>query len=95
MCLSKKSCSFLGGLIFGAAIGVVVALLYAPTKGQKMRKILRKRILELQKKAQEMKTEFLAEMKELKEKTKEEIGEFENKTKRAARAAVREFKKGE
>lgn len=43
----KNGSSFLGGLLAGAAIGAVLALLYAPAKGEETRKNIRRKLDDL------------------------------------------------
>jgi gas vesicle protein len=46
--------SFDIGIFAGMAIGLAIALLYAPQSGRETRAILRKKVLEIQKKAGEV-----------------------------------------
>ena len=62
-----KAGSFLGGLITGAAIGAVIALLYAPKSGKETRVQIKKKIDELEN-----------DLKEMREKLKEKGGEFKD-----------------
>ncbi|MEW6407344.1 MAG: YtxH domain-containing protein [Patescibacteria group bacterium] len=88
--MCQKNCgSFLAGLIFGAAAGAALALLYAPTTGREARKILKKKADLAKKKALEARDELLKGINELKEKAKTEAKGFERKAKRA----VKEFRK--
>lgn len=88
--MCKNSCgSFIGGLIFGAAVGAGLALLYAPTTGKEARKILKKKAEEAKKKALEARDKIMEGVEEIKEKAAEEAKDFEGRTKRA----VKEFKK--
>lgn len=92
--MCQKSCgSFLAGAILGAAIGAGLALLYAPTTGREARKILRKKALLAKAKVLEARDDLLEGVAELKEKAIKEAKGFGQKTRRAAKTAVKEFKK--
>jgi gas vesicle protein len=45
---------FLGGLILGAAIGGVVALLYAPMKGEDTRRLVKQKAMQFKEQAGDM-----------------------------------------
>lgn len=92
--MSAKNCgSFLAGVIFGAAVGAGLALLYAPTTGREARKILKKKAEEAKKKVKEARDELLEGIEELKEKAQEEANELQRRTRKAVRGVAKEFKK--
>jgi gas vesicle protein len=93
MCSCKHYGSFIGGLIFGAAVGAGLALLYAPTTGKEARKILKKKADAAKKKFLEARDELLEGVEELKEKAVREAKDFGQKTRRVAKVAAKEFKK--
>ncbi|HUP01188.1 MAG TPA: YtxH domain-containing protein [Gemmatimonadota bacterium] len=49
--MSDSNNGFLGGVLLGIILGAVLAILYAPEKGEKMRKRLVKKSGQLQEKA--------------------------------------------
>lgn len=49
--MNDNNSSFLGGILLGLVLGAVLAILYAPEKGEKMRKKLVKKSGQLQEKA--------------------------------------------
>jgi len=90
--MCTKNCgSFLGGVILGAVVGGVVALLYAPTSGKEARKILKKKAKEVGGKALEIKEQVVDGIEELKEKGEQEIKGLEKKTKKFAKDFKKNF----
>ncbi len=71
--------SFLSGLIVGAAAGAIVALLYAPEKGEVLRKELKIKIDELEDELVDLQSKLKEKSGKVKEEVKKRISEIEEK----------------
>ena len=65
----KKGCEIIGSFLFGALFGLTIGVLYAPRPGEKTRKLIEERALEIEEEAKEISTNI----KEKVEKEAEEI----------------------
>ena len=75
----KSAGSFFGGLLAGAAIGAVLALLYAPKSGEDTRKDIKRTIGNLEEELESLKIKLKEKGGELKEDIKKRIEEIENR----------------
>ncbi len=75
----KNTGTFLGGILAGAAIGAITALLYAPQKGTDTRRQLKEKLNELEKELNHTKEKMKEKGGELKEELKEKIHTLEGK----------------
>ena len=75
----KSAGSFFGGLLAGAAIGAVLALLYAPKSGEETRKDIKRTIGNLEEELESLKIKLKEKGGELKEDIKKRIEEIENR----------------
>ncbi len=73
----KNTGNFLGGLVAGAAIGAVVALLFAPAKGSDTRAMLKRKLDDMTEELKKMKSKITGNHNS--EEMEEKINEMEQK----------------
>ena len=66
---NKKVCEIISSFLLGALLGLTLGVLYAPRPGEKTRKLIEERALEIEEEAKEISTNI----KEKVEKEAEEI----------------------
>ncbi len=75
----KNTGTFIGGIVAGAAMGAVTALLFAPQKGSDTRKQVKEKLNELEKELNHTKEKMKEKGGELKVELKEKIHTLEGK----------------
>jgi gas vesicle protein len=85
----KTSAGFGTGLLIGAVIGGVIALLYAPQSGKKTRKFLKNKAAEVVDEVKEEATEVVDEVKEKASGIMDKVKEVASKSSRNGKAAVK------
>ena len=73
--MSKSSGDFVAGFFFGAFVGALLALLFAPTPGEELRGQLKERSIELRDRAEELGEEANRLVQENKSRFQEAIDE--------------------
>ena len=91
----KPGNSFLTGLLTGAAIGGIIALLYAPKSGKEIRKQISDSTEEILNKAKIQYEDTRKKITELAESKKESYRETKDRLKKALDAGVEVYKKGD
>lgn len=81
-----KTGSFIGGLLTGAVVGGVIALLYAPKSGKETRDDLKKRLEEYGKEMEKIKAKAKEKSKEVKEDLKNKIDDLAKEIENLAKA---------
>ena len=71
----KKGCEIIGSFLFGALFGLTLGVLYAPRPGEKTRKLIEERALEIEEEAKEI-------GKNIKEKVEKEAKEIKKQGKK-------------
>lgn len=75
----KSTGSFFSGLLIGAAAGAVIALLYAPEKGEVVRGEIKKKVKELEEELDTLRERLKEKGGEVKDDVKKRIKEIEDK----------------
>jgi len=75
----KNTGLFLGGLLFGAAVGSSLALLYAPRKGSETRDQLKGKLKEMEAELDTLRHKIKEKGGELKEEMKKKMLDLENR----------------
>lgn len=73
----KPSGSFISGLLAGAAIGGIIALLYAPRSGKETRDQIKKKFEEVQKKMETLKGKVSQKSQKVKSDIAERLAELQ------------------
>lgn len=73
MAQGESSGEFVAGFLFGAFVGAVLALLFAPTPGEELRGQLREKGIELKERAAELSHEASEQAETLRSKSRELI----------------------
>lgn len=82
-----KAGSFIGGLLTGAVIGGVIALLYAPKSGKETREDLKRKLEEYGKELENIKTKAKEKSKQVREDVAARIQELEKEIQNLSKAA--------
>jgi gas vesicle protein len=75
----NKTGHFISGLLFGAAAGAALGLLYAPQSGEKTRKQISVKIKEMEKELLKLRDQLKEKGLEMKEEVKARIKEVEER----------------
>lgn len=82
----KSGSSFLAGLVTGAAIGGILALLYAPRSGKETREHLKEKFHELEKELENLKEQAKQKTGKIKEDIAKKLADLEREIENIAKA---------
>ncbi len=81
--MSGKGESFFAGVVLGATVGAVTALLLAPDKGKRTRKKLNRKVRELNESIEDLYSRSLDSVNELSDNVEDNINQLARKGKQA------------
>jgi len=82
----KPSNSFLTGLLTGAAIGGIIALLYAPKSGKETREQIKKKFTELEKELENLKVQASQKTGKIKEDLAQKLADLQKEIENLSKA---------
>lgn len=82
----KSGNSFLTGLLAGAAIGGIIALLYAPQSGKETREQLKKKFSELEKELENLKDQASQKTGKMKEDLAKKLADLQREIENLSKA---------
>ncbi len=82
----KSNSSFLTGLLAGAAIGGIIALLYAPKSGKETREQLKKKFSELEKDLEDLKDQASQKTGRAKDDLAQKLADLEKEIENLSKA---------
>lgn len=82
----KSGNSFLTGLLAGAAIGGIIALLYAPKSGKETREQLKKKFMELEKELENLKGQASQKTGKIKDDLAQKLADLQREIENLSKA---------